>query len=125
MQWPLAERWIGIISAAFTLVAFLLVFSPFRRYVNRFNDWYDARDKEHTSRRLAYVRQQLQDIVDGTSHLHFQKSISGGLLALAVGLTLVFLMFIAGRRGDTGSEIVLVFIAFGARSGSLARRIAG
>ena len=47
---------------------------------------------------------------------------------MAVGLTLVFLMFIAGRRGDTGSEIVLVFIAFGAaiwQFGSAYRRMNG
>jgi hypothetical protein len=120
------DRWLTI---AGIVIALLLVFSPFRRYVDRFNNWYDEKDRERLKRRLAYTRQQLQDIVDGTSHLHFQRSISGGLLALVLGLTMVFLNFVLPpSRRDPQSTTVLTFIALAAaiwQFGSAFRRLNG
>jgi hypothetical protein len=124
MQTWSADRWIGIGSL---VLAVLLVVSPFRRYVNRFNDWYDHNDRDRIRRRLEFTKHQLQDIRDGTSHLHFQKSISGGLLFLAIGLLLIFLTFVV-RRGDQGSAALLVVMAFVAavwQFGSAYRRLNG
>lgn len=121
------QNWMEIVGFALTLVAFLALFSPFKRHIQNFNDWLIAKDKERTRRRLEYVQRQLQDILHGTSHLHFQRSISGGLLAMAVGFTLVFLTFFV-RKGDTGSAVVLVLMAFGAaiwQFGSAFRRLNG
>jgi hypothetical protein len=69
-----ADRWIGVGGFVLTAVALLIVFSPFRRYVDRFNGWYDAWDKERISHRLANTRSQLQDIVDGNEPSPFSES---------------------------------------------------
>lgn len=126
MNWS-ADRWIGIAGVVCTLIAFLFIFSPFRRYVEQFNNWYDAQDRERLKRRLAYVRGQLKDLREGTTHIHFQKCISAGLLALTLVFVLVFLQFFL-HRGDPGSAVMLIFIGLGFamwQFGSAFRRLKG
>ena len=126
MNWS-TDRWIGIASIVSTLIASLFIFSPFRRYVEQFNDWYDANDRERVKRRLAYVKAQLKDLREGTTHIHFQKCISAGLLALTLVFGLVFLQFIL-HRGDPGSSVMLIFMGLSVavwQFGSAFRRLKG
>lgn len=114
MKWS-TDRWIGVGGIVLTVIALLPAIEPFRTQINIFNDWYAAKDRERLKRRLAYSRDQLVDIINGTSHLHFQKSISGGLLALTLAIGIVLLsFFVPPERRDSSSVVALALSAFGA-----------
>jgi len=122
------SEWLGILGGLIGVAS--LPLAPLRRPVYRFNTWYDAKSRERTANRLIALREQLQELQDRTDHLHFQRKVSGGLLALTFAFLIWFLRAVRGQ-GDHQTEssfVLIIMIAFIAaiwQFGSAFRRLSG